>query len=1240
MQRLNGLLFGIVVLCLASCSTSRTYIDPPLEAWRQLAPPPDSLLTARLFLVGEANGLAPDDSVYAVLQQQLRQAGDRGALVFLGNSTSCCSLPDTSLSYADQHPGLPTLLRLAAGFPGRVIFLPGHKEWGGGSGTGSPFLTELEQYIETALGRENVFFPGKGFPGPLPIELSDDVVLIALDTQWWLSNNRPYGDAGTYDLKEPSDFLLELRDQLYAYRDKRVVIAGHHPLFSNGSHGGFFSLRDHLLPFPPIGSAEPLYRRLIGTSQDLAHPTYHTFRREMLRLFASQEQLIYASAHDRSLQFFRKIGRGTRHNYLISGSASGGSFVAGGHGAAFASRSPGFMTIQFYRDHSAWLEVWSASSDEGSHPAFRSLLLASRPEYVPPLPSAERTAERVKDSTVVASVNGDYARIPGLLMPLVGSNYRSLWAAPVSVPVLDLDRTAGGLTPIKLGGDSQTTTVWLQGGNGHTYMLRSIDKTVGRAWIPAMQSTVARTMVQDQISMLHPYGALVAAPLAHAVGVLHPEPRLVYVPDDPRLGPFREEIANQVVLFEVRPDEDMSDVPGMGGATNVIGSTKLFQEIEADNDHRVAARAFVRARLLDMLLADHDRTTDNYRWAAYEPFESDPMLEGEARTQGKVYVPVARDRDAAFMKVSGLLPTLYSKLAEPAWQDFDDDYGFLKGLNKKGMPLDRRFTSALTRKDWQEIADSIRTALTDDVISRAVKRLPEPVFAQSGEKMIARLKARRDRLPDAAERYYDVLASVIDVVGSNKHERFEVDRLPDGNLEVVVYKTTKDGDIRSLLYRRNVLAAETREVRLYGLAGNDQFVIRGKAPRSIRVITVGGPGDDWFADSSVVRGLGRKAVFFDTPTGTTVTAGRGAKVVVKDDPRVNHYDRNAFSYDLTRPIVYFGNNKDDGIILGGGFSTTKHGFRMEPFAVRHEVTGDVALKTRAFNIAYRGRFTNLFDPWDLLLDARLSSPNNVFNFYGLGNETRNDDSTRAFYQARLSHAAVRPSLFHMLERGVSFRFGPVLEYTDVRETAFFRPGLQPGITPDTFDQLVYGGLEAAIALGTVDYTINPRAGFEFESVIDVNSNLKNINHTFGSLASDFRLYLSPSIYPQVTVASRIGGAHNIGSFPFFASNTLGGSSNLRGYRSTRFAGRSSLYTNLDLRIEVMEFAGQLGYGEIGVLGFLDSGRVWTDGERSSVWHRGYGGGAWFHLFNALVLTGTYGLSREEQTLTIQMGFHF
>jgi hypothetical protein len=631
-----------------------------------------------------------------------------------------------------------------------------------------------------------------------------------------------------------------------------------------------------------------------------------------------------------------------------------------------------------------------------------------------------------------------------------------------------------------------------------------------------------------------------------------------------------------------------------------------------------------------MLIGDWDRHADQWRWAAFEPPDS----------VGKVYRPVPRDRDVAFMHIDGVLPTLGRVFFDPKYQNFGHGYGYLKGLNKNGLALDRRFTASLDRADWVAIADSLRLALTDPVIEDAVRRWPEPVYARSGAETIEKLKARRDALPEAAARYYEILAHTVDVVGSHKHERFEVTRHEDAT-EVVVYKTSKGGVVRRELYRRTFRHDETDEIRLYGRAGNDQFIVDGTARRGLNVLAVGGSGEDAFTDRSRVTGPGKATHFYDTEAGNTWSTGSEARVFTAGTPLVNTYDLNGFKYDLVRPVAFFGANKDDGLFLGGGVKVTRHGFRKEPYARMHRLMANASAATRAFNVYYRGHYVSAAGAWDFDIEATASSPNTVYNFYGLGNETGDDEGNGAFYEARLTRVEARPRLMRQALPGLTLSFGPTFEYVDVREDPerfVALPGA--GISGGTFEAQWYAGVEGGLTLSTLDTPRNPRQGFAWESTARTNLALKSTSTTHTTLASSLRLFLSASHTPQVTLALRVGGAHNAGSFPFYASNTLGGAFNLRGHRRTRYAGRTSFYQNAELRAGLFDFGGYLGYGTFGLLAFLDNGRVWTDGESSRLWHQGYGGGLWVDFFDAFVLSATLGLSADDTAFQLGFGFLF
>jgi hypothetical protein len=589
--------------------------------------------------------------------------------------------------------------------------------------------------------------------------------------------------------------------------------------------------------------------------------------------------------------------------------------------------------------------------------------------------------------------------------------------------------------------------------------------------------------------------------------------------------------------------------------------------------------------------------------------------------------------------MNGLISVL-APFFEPKFQPFNPGFGNIKGLSTNGLEQDRRFLVGLDRSDWIAEAEHIRNSLTPDVIESAIGRFPQPIQDLDGERIRRNLNSRAADLSRAASKYYDAMSRVVDIVGSDKHELFEVTRKPDGDVLVRMYKTTKDGDRRDLLLDRTFHHNETKQIRLFGLGGRDRFFLTGESRASIEVIAVGGPGKDLIEDSSSVAGHRQFTVFVDSERGTEIEAGRETRVRITDDVLLNTYDPLDFKYDVKLPQLYFSRNKDDGVFIGGGAIITRHGFRRFPFASQHRFVANIAAKTQAFNVRYSGTWTNAIGPWSLVLDANILTPNNIRNYYGLGNATNNTVEDRSFYQARLSRVDLAPTLSRSINEILSVAVGPYLQFTDVREESDRFLAQQPGVSATTFDNQWFGGVAASVALDAVDNAANPKQGFRWMNKATLRVGLSEESDTFARYSTDLAIYVSPVLGPQVTLALRAGAEHNQGDFPFFEASSLGGTSNLRGYRSTRYAGRTAAYQNSELRFKLFDVSSHVARGAFGLLGFVDVGRVWTDGESSSTWHTGYGGGAWLNIFGDVVVTASYGVSEDDQAFNIKLGFHY
>jgi hypothetical protein len=222
-------------------------------------------------------------------------------------------------------------------------------------------------------------------------------------------------------------------------------------------------------------------------------------------------------------------------------------------------------------------------------------------------------------------------------------------------------------------------------------VLRSVNKSP-QALAEEFQGTPVEAIVQDQMSSFHPSGALVVAGLLEAVGVLHPEPRLVVIPDDPRLGEFRSQFAGMLALFEERPDDLPEGRAGFAGSRRIRQTDDLFDALEDDPRNRVDLRELLKSRLVDLLVGDRDRSVNNYLWARF------PDLDG-----GYVWRPIPRDRDQAFVQFDGFLKGI-ARFYEPRLVRFSSDYPNIKALTRNAWDIDRNLLVGLDRATWDATA--------------------------------------------------------------------------------------------------------------------------------------------------------------------------------------------------------------------------------------------------------------------------------------------------------------------------------------------------------------------------------------------------------------------------------------------------------------------------------------------------------------------------------------------------------
>jgi hypothetical protein len=792
-----------------------------------------------------------------------------------------------------------------------------------------------------------------------------------------------------------------------------------------------------------------------------------------------------------------------------------------------------------------------------------------------------------------------------------GSHYRDLWATPIEAPVLDLNTFAGGLKVTRRGGGEQTKSLRLQGADGKEYQFRSIDKDPVMALPPALRSTAAVGIVRDQTSAGHPVGMLLAVPILEAAGVLHSPPQVFILPkNEPRLGGFAEEFGGMLGTIEERPADD--DGASFEGASEVISSSKLLKEVEDSPNDQVDARAFLTARLVDIFIGDWDRHVDQWRWARF----------GDDRP--RMWLPIARDRDQAFVRYDGLLLTV-ARASTPQLVKFGPSYSGMLGQTWNGRDLDRRFLVPLERSDFDSVAAALQARLTDSVIESAAARLPPSYIPLDSAQLADALKERRDHLPEAARKYYRHLAGEVDVHGTDKDEVAEVHRV-DGRFTEVSLAVAKNGEPEEPYFRRRFDHEETKEVRLIMHNGTDRVRVWGEGGGGVRVRVLPGKGTDMVVDSSRA---GRVTMYTEEPSDS----GQGVKVNRKPyappDTAVRDWG------DRWLSVTWLAAGPDIGLFAGTGISLTRFGFRRDPYAERYRLRAGWSTGANSG----RADFNATWIPPNSRLRAGLfarASGIDVLRFHGFGNEI-SADGPDDFYKVDQVDLTLVPSLSFPVAGGAVLSIGPRLRYssTDFEPNRF--------ITRGEYGAGSFGMLAATgqLDLETKNQPIGATRGLTLAVGGSYFPSMLDVEEQFGEAHAEVSTFVaSPTLPLEPTLALHLGGKRVWGRFPFQEAAYIGDASTVRLGRQNRFGGEASAYAASELRLFLTKFYF-LAPADFGVLGLADVGRVWLDGEESDRWHAAGGGGIWASFLDRAYMVRLSVAKSAERTalyLTIGQGF--
>jgi hypothetical protein len=309
-----------------------------------------------VFLIGDAgNDVNPCPCLQ--LLEKMSAGKPNTSVIFLGDNVYPKGLDGKKSSEQKLLTQLNAVSKVE-----KVFVIPGNHDWLAQAPRGKKAIVRQQLFVDSVVkiqaqqlssNDHGGFYPKQGKPGPFTTHLSPQLRLVIIDTQWWIQGYPLHRvDKSTAPAREQYRQLLFRLDSILKVaqsKNETIIIAAHHPLFTNGTHAGNkFKAVQWLVNYTPFQVFGLLGANRV-LSQEMTHPRYKKMRRDLLSIIEKYNNIIYTAGHDHNLQYFQMSGN--RH-FIVSGS---GSKMSKLHNKPFVmthsnDAHPGFFRIEFLRN--------------------------------------------------------------------------------------------------------------------------------------------------------------------------------------------------------------------------------------------------------------------------------------------------------------------------------------------------------------------------------------------------------------------------------------------------------------------------------------------------------------------------------------------------------------------------------------------------------------------------------------------------------------------------------------------------------------------------------------------------------------------------------------------------------------------------------------------------------------------------------------------------------------------------
>lgn len=1146
------------------------------------------------FLLGNLNSkTSPNDDFKAIINDIKSKTTDTDYTLILGDNVNSENFNKKDKDVADKN-AFKERLQLIKGIENNIYVLPGNQDW---NDEGLEGLKNIEKMVEAQLGNDEAFQPENGCPME-EIDISDTMHLIIVDSQWYIEDwdqNPKFNDECEINTREK--FIAALSDEMRKQRHKTVIIAMHHPLYSNGTYGGqmgpstVFKPSVDNLYVPVLGSAWSFIRSQGGVSrQDRYNPLMNELMEEIKAACSDLDRVFFLSAHEKSLQY---MDHGNIKQ-IISGSTVHTGIASLGDKGVLSSGVNGYAELRVFKDKSSQVFFYQVK-DGNVVEVYGGSAFAKAEKFH--LDSLKPITDKFKKASVYSQEevdkDEDYEKF-------YGRHYRYLYGKKVKAPVVMLDTLYGGVKVERAGGGNQTQGLRLVDSLDREYNMRALEKdaiqflkSAGYGTVDVEEyfgGTFSQELIRDFYTAAHPYGAFAVPRLAGAIDLNHTHPVLYYVPKQETLGNFNETHGDRLYMIVEKPDKSFDNRHMFGNNQDVESTPDLFEKIREDEKNRVDEKLFIRARIFDMLLGDWDRHEDQWRWAEIVDTEDEDK---------KSYIAVPRDRDQVFARFDGDLLDFMRKYVKGARQFgvYGPDIQHIKEFSQSAIKLDR---AVIQRSDfdlWLTEIQYIQEHLTPDIVAKAFNEMPVEVRDDLWQQTQDDLIARKVNLKDIVTRYYDHFLEFQTLKGTDKDDLFEINRLPNGITDIKAYRI-KDGEKGTVLFSRSFDNQKTKEIWIYGLDDNDVFKVSGRGDNLIKIVISGGKGDDVYDIDK-----GRKIEVYDYKSEKNkLESNKGAKVVFRDDYDINHYDTERVPSTSGKVDFILDYNPDYGFSPTIGFEKIKIGYERNPYTTMYGIKAQYYSLTQSAKFDFNAGLGNALGHWNLEFNAKLTTNNYTENFFGYGNLSTFDKDTD-YDTNRVQFQRQEADLHIKKIGGYGSTFDLGIGYKAVEFNSDY-----PDVIEINSQREDYLNFHADYTYQSLDNERFPTRGMLFTANISFTDDLSN-ERNFFSIDPNLTFWNAIDDNRTIVLKTNLGAQTRIGDRPhFYQAAMLDNNSGLRSYRNERFIGDYSIYASGDVLLDLKPIKTRLLPIRITPYVGFDIGQVGIENQKSSKFYNSYGGG--------------------------------